>query len=66
MSASAWAGLIVASLSIIGTFTAVIRHLVKHYLAQLVPDNNGGHNLEGRVSRIEVQLDLILKELMRG
>lgn len=66
MTASAWAGLVVASLSIIASIVASIRFLVKHYLSELKPDNNGGHNLEGRVSRIEAQLDIIIKELMRG
>jgi hypothetical protein len=42
----------------------LVRHLVKYYLAELRPDNNGGHNLRGRVDRIEMQVDRILQILL--
>ena len=42
----------------------LVRHLVKYYLAELRPDNNGGHNLRGRVDRIEIQVDRILQILL--
>jgi len=49
----------------LATFMAgLVRHLVKYYLAELRPDNNGGHNLRGRVDRIEVQVDRILQILL--
>ena len=52
----------IASLS---AFAAgLVRHLVKYYLHELKPDNNGGHNLRGRVDRIEVQVDKIYQMLL--
>ena len=47
-----------------GTMAGLVRHLVKYYLAELRPDNNGGHNLRGRVDRIEVRVDEIYKLLL--
>lgn len=52
----------IASLS---AFAAgLVRHLVKYYLHELKPDNNGGHNLRGRVDRIETRVDEIYKLLL--
>jgi hypothetical protein len=42
----------------------LVRHLVKYYLHELKPDGNGGHNLRGRVDRIEVQVDKIYQMLV--
>ena len=47
-----------------GITAGLVRHLVKYYLAELRPDNNGGHNLRGRVDRIELQVDRILQLLL--
>ena len=47
-----------------GITAGLVRHLVKYYLAELRPDNNGGHNLRGRVDRIEVQVDRIYQMLL--
>jgi hypothetical protein len=47
-----------------GTMARLVRHLVKYYLAELRPDNNGGHNLRGRVDRIESQVDKIYQILL--
>ena len=47
-----------------GITAGLVRHLVKYYLAELRPDNNGGHNLRGRVDRIEVRVDEIYKLLL--
>jgi hypothetical protein len=52
----------IAALS--GTMAGLVRHLVKYYLAELRPDNNGGHNLRGRVDRIESQVDKIYQILL--
>jgi hypothetical protein len=49
--------LAVSTMTIIGSLVASVRWLVKHYLSELKPDKNGGHNLEGRVVRIEQRLD---------
>jgi len=42
----------------------LVRHLVKHYLSELLPDGNGGHNLRGRVERIEARVDRIYEMLL--
>jgi hypothetical protein len=49
--------LAVSTITIIGSLVASVRWLVKHYLSELKPDKNGGHNLEARVVRIEQRLD---------
>ena len=51
--------------AIVGSFVGCVGWLVKHYLSELKPDKNGGHNLEGRISRIEMRLDAILLEMAR-
>jgi hypothetical protein len=59
MSATDWAGLAVAVATIVASFAGSIRWMVKHYLSELKPDGNGGHNLEGRLSRVESRVDQI-------
>jgi hypothetical protein len=56
--------LVVSIVTIIGSFIASVRWLVKHYLSELKPDGNGGHNLEGRVARIEDKLDTLYQILI--
>ena len=64
MSPTDMAALTVAILTIIGSFVAAVRWLVKHYLSELKPDNNGQHNLEGRICRIENKLDTLYEILI--
>jgi hypothetical protein len=59
MSATEWAGLAVAVATIVASFAGSIRWMVKHYLSELKPDGNGGHNLEGRITRLETRVDQI-------
>ena len=47
-----------------GTMAGLVRHLVKYYLSELKPDGNGGHNLVGRVERIELRVDKIYEMLL--
>jgi hypothetical protein len=56
--------LVVSIVTIVGSFIASVRWLVKHYLSELKPDGNGGHNLEGRVARIEEKLDTLYQILI--
>lgn len=65
MSTIDWAGLAVTAITIIASFTGAIRWLVKHYLSELKPDGNGGHNLEGRITRLENRLDDIYLLLIK-
>jgi len=53
--------LTIAVATVLGFAAGLVRHLVKYYLSQLKPDNNGGHNLVGRVERIEQRVDSIYK-----
>jgi hypothetical protein len=64
MTANDWMALVVSIATIIGSFIASVRWLVKHYLSELKPDGNGGHNLEGRVARIEDKLDTLYQILI--
>jgi hypothetical protein len=59
MSSTDWAGLAVAIATIIASFAGSVRWMVKHYLSELKPDGNGGHNLEGRITRLETRIDQI-------
>lgn len=59
MSSLDWAGLAVAVITIVASFAGSIRWMVKHYLSELKPDGNGGHNLEGRITRLETRIDQI-------
>jgi hypothetical protein len=59
MSATDWAGLAVAVATIVASFAGAVRWMVKHYLSELKPDGNGGHNLEGRLTRVENRVDQI-------
>ena len=52
----------IATLS--GLMAGLVRHLVKYYLSELRDDGNGGHNLVGRVERIEVRVDRIYEMLV--
>ena len=64
MTANDWMALFVSIATIIGSFIASVRWLVKHYLSELKPDGNGGHNLEGRVARIEEKIDTLYEILI--
>jgi hypothetical protein len=59
MTATDWAGLAVAVATIVASFAGAVRWMVKHYLSELKPDGNGGHNLEGRLTRVENRVDQI-------
>jgi len=57
VSATDWAALIVAVMTILGGFSAAVRWLVKHYLAELKP--NGGGSVKDQVNRLESRVDQI-------
>jgi hypothetical protein len=66
MEAQAWIALILGVMAILSALYAALRYLVKAILAELIPDNNGGHNLRGRVDRIEVKVDRIYELLIEA
>jgi hypothetical protein len=51
--------------TLMGFAAGLVRHLVKYYLSELRIDNNGGHNLRGRVDRIEAKVDSIYEMLLK-
>jgi hypothetical protein len=57
-------GVAIGGCTILGLGAGLIRHLVKYYLSELRPDGNGGHNLRGRVDRIESRVDKIYEMLL--
>ena len=63
MSIADWATTISGFLAVVVFIGAGVRYLIKNYLSELKPDGNGGHNLEGRVVRIEARVDDIYKML---
>ena len=63
MTVQDWAGLILTILSIVVLVSGGIRFLVKNYLSELKPDNNGGHNLEGRIARVESRTEKMESKL---
>ena len=64
--AQSWIIVAVGICTLLGAATGLVRHLVKYYLNELRPDNNGGHNLRGRVDRIEVRVDEIYRLLLES
>ena len=66
MSAQGWVAVIVGLCAILSAFYGGVRFIVKALLAELVPDMNGGHNLRGRVDRIEVKVDRIYELLIEA
>jgi hypothetical protein len=57
MSAVQWASFAVALMTLLGGFSAAVRWLVKHYLAELKP--NGGDSVKDQVNRLESRVDQI-------
>lgn len=57
MSAVQWASFAVAVMTLLGGFSAAVRWLVKHYLAELKP--NGGGSVKDQVNRLESRVDQI-------
>ena len=59
-------GIALGSATILGLGAGLVRHLVKFYLSELKHDGNGGHNLAGRLERIENQVDKIYEILLEA
>jgi hypothetical protein len=57
-------GITLGVITILGLWAGLIRKLVIYYLSELKPDGNGGHNLAGRVERIEMRVDRIYEILL--
>lgn len=71
MTAADWAGLVVSVVTIVISFGAATRWLVKHYLDELKP--NGGNSMRDsvntnteRLNRVEQRVDQIYVILCEG
>ena len=63
MTPNEWAGLAVATTTLIGALAIGVRHLVKYYLSEL--KQNGGSSLRDSVDRLERQVEEIISILIR-
>jgi hypothetical protein len=57
MTATDYATIAVAVMTILGGFIGAVRWLVKHYLSEL--KNNGGSSVKDQVERLESRVDQI-------
>jgi len=57
-------GIALGVITILGLGAGLVQHFVKYYLSELKDDGNGGHNLAGRVERIEQRVDRIYELLL--
>lgn len=64
MQAQDYATVAVAVVTIIGGFSAAVRWMVKHYLAELKP--NGGSSVKDSIARLERQVEEIYRILLTG
>ena len=63
MSANEWAGIAVATTTLVASFAGSVRWLVKHYLAELKP--NSGTSMRDSIDRLEKRVDSLF-ELIAG
>jgi len=63
MTPNEWAGLAVASTTLVGTLAMTVRHLVKHYLSEL--RQNGGSSIKDQVNRLEQKVDTLYNILIQ-
>ena len=63
MSPIDWLGVVVAALTVIGSFIGSVKWLVKHYLAEL--KTNGGSSMRDELTALSVRVETILRILER-
>jgi hypothetical protein len=63
MNPTDWLGVVVAALTVIGSFIGSVKWLVKHYLAEL--KTNGGSSMRDEINELRVRVDTILRLLER-
>jgi hypothetical protein len=63
MSAEAWAVVVAAALSVIGSFIGSVKWLVKHYLNELKP--NSGSSMRDQITALEARVETIIRILER-
>jgi hypothetical protein len=67
MNPTDWLGVVVAALTVIGSFIGSVKWLVKHYLAEL--KTNGGSSMRDefnlRISALEARVETVIRILER-
>jgi hypothetical protein len=63
MNPTDWMGVVVAALTVIGSFIGSVKWLVKHYLAELKP--NSGSSMRDELNALSVRVETILRILER-
>ena len=63
MSPTDWLGVVVAALTVIGSFIGSVKWLVKHYLVEL--KTNGGSSMRDELNALSVRVETILRILER-
>ena len=61
MSLTDFAALVTGIVTGLAGVTALVHHLVKHYLSELKP--NGGSSIKDQVNRLEARVDTIIEML---
>lgn len=70
MSTNDWAGLAVSVTTLIGALSMGVRHLVKHYLAELKPNSGSSikdkvNDIDSKVNNLETRIDEIYTLLLK-
>ena len=55
MNIEQWVGIAVGITTLVGGFAMAVRHLVKHYLAELKP--NGGSSIKDKIKDIDEKVN---------
>ena len=63
MTPNEWAGLAVASTTLIGALAVGVRHLVKYYLSELRP--NGGSSLKDKVNKLDDKVEFLTELVLQ-
>ena len=63
MSPTDWLGVVVAALTVIGSFIGAVKWLVKHYLNELKP--NSGSSMRDQITSLEARVETIIRILER-
>jgi len=63
MSPTDWTGVVVAALTVIGSFIGAVKWLVKHYLNEL--KTNGGSSMRDQITALEARVETIIRILER-
>jgi hypothetical protein len=63
MSPTDWLGVVVAALTVIGSFIGAVKWLVKHYLNEL--KTNGGSSMRDQITALEARVETIIRILER-